>query len=95
MVLQRAPRRAVLWGYADTIGDTVTVIKNGVLMGQTLVYRNTTGIVSLHVQCAMLHDKSKLSTETYVVDSQKNLHKRTFVRKRYVTLTATCHLEEN
>ena len=45
MVLQRAPRRAVLWGYADTIGDTVTVIKNGVFMGQTIVYRNTTGKV--------------------------------------------------
>ena len=56
MVLQRAPRRAVLWGYADTIGDTVTVIKNGVFMGHTIVYRNTTGTVYMHsVPCLKIH----------------------------------------
>ena len=43
MVLQRAPQRAIVWGFADTVGDTVTVLKNGVLMGQTTVDRYVTG----------------------------------------------------
>ena len=43
MVLQKAPRRAILWGYADVIRDTVTVLKNGVNVGHTTVFRNATG----------------------------------------------------
>ena len=43
MVLQRAPKRAIIWGYADIIGDSVTVLKNGVNLGHTTVNRNATG----------------------------------------------------
>ncbi|XP_060553645.1 sialate O-acetylesterase-like isoform X2 [Ruditapes philippinarum] len=41
MVLQRAPARAILWGYADVIGDTVNIIMNGVKIEQTTVQRST------------------------------------------------------
>lgn len=47
MVLQKAPRRAILWGYADVIRDTVTVLKNGVNVGHTTVFRNATGFEGL------------------------------------------------
>lgn len=40
MVLQQAPQRAVLWGYADVIGDAITVLKNGVNAGSTLVQKS-------------------------------------------------------
>lgn len=42
MVLQRAPERAILWGYADVIGDTVTILKNGVQVEETTVQRSST-----------------------------------------------------
>jgi hypothetical protein len=41
MVLQRAPARAILWGYADVIGDTVKIVMNGVKIEQTTVQRST------------------------------------------------------
>ena len=63
MVLQRAPRRAVLWGYADTIGDTVTVMKNGVLMGHTQVYRNITGIVKYSPGYSPVENKNDLELD--------------------------------
>ena len=35
MVLQRAPQSAILWGYSEVIGDTITIIKNGVVITNT------------------------------------------------------------
>ncbi|XP_053395974.1 sialate O-acetylesterase-like [Mercenaria mercenaria] len=40
MVLQRAPERAILWGYADVIDDWVTVWMDGVLVSETTVTDN-------------------------------------------------------
>ncbi|XP_053388661.1 sialate O-acetylesterase-like [Mercenaria mercenaria] len=40
MVLQRAPARAILWGYADVIGDTVIVLRNGVKVEETTVQKS-------------------------------------------------------
>ena len=37
MVLQRGPQRAIMWGYADVVGDTVTVTQDGVVLGTTKV----------------------------------------------------------
>ncbi|KAK3593849.1 hypothetical protein CHS0354_011450 [Potamilus streckersoni] len=37
MVLQRGPKRAIIWGYADTIGAYVTARKNGTEVGTGLV----------------------------------------------------------
>ena len=39
MVLQRAPARAILWGYADVIGDTVTILMNGIQIEETTVQK--------------------------------------------------------
>ncbi|XP_053396074.1 sialate O-acetylesterase-like [Mercenaria mercenaria] len=41
MVLQRAPARAILWGFADVIGDTVVVLKNGVQVEETTVQKSS------------------------------------------------------
>jgi hypothetical protein len=41
MVLQRAPARAILWGYADVIGDTVTILMNGVQIQEATVQKST------------------------------------------------------
>ena len=57
MVLQKAPQKAVLWGYASTLGDTVTVKLNGRLVTHVTVTRNTEGtggvwIAKLHAHPA-------------------------------------------
>ncbi|XP_060554400.1 sialate O-acetylesterase-like [Ruditapes philippinarum] len=41
MVLQRAPERAILWGYADVIDDVVSVWMDGFLVAETNVYNET------------------------------------------------------
>ena len=43
MVLQKAPQRAVLWGYATTIGDSVSVALNGSIVANARVTNNTEG----------------------------------------------------
>ena len=43
MVLQKEPQRAVLWGYASTIGDTVNVALNGSNVAHVRVTNNTEG----------------------------------------------------
>ena len=43
MVLQKEPQRAVLWGYATTIGDTVRVTLNGSNVATAKVTTNTEG----------------------------------------------------
>lgn len=40
MVLQRAPERAILWGYADT-DSMVTAFMNGVQVGESAVTNDT------------------------------------------------------
>ena len=40
MVLQRGPQRAILWGYAGVIGDTVILKQDGQLLGTTAVIKN-------------------------------------------------------
>lgn len=41
MVLQRAPERAILWGYADVIDDQIVVWMDGVLVVETNVYNES------------------------------------------------------
>ena len=43
MVLQKEPQRAVLWGYASTIGDIVNVALNGSTVAHVRVTNNTEG----------------------------------------------------
>ena len=43
MVLQREPQRAILWGYAATIGDTVRVALNSSRVASVQVTNNTEG----------------------------------------------------
>ena len=43
MVLQKSPEKAVLWGYATTLGDTVIVKLNGLSVAQVTVTGNTDG----------------------------------------------------
>ena len=43
MVLQKSPEKAVLWGYATTLGDTVIVKLNGLSVAQATVTGNTEG----------------------------------------------------
>jgi len=40
MVLQQAPESAILWGYADTVGDTVNIVKNGIKVATILTVKN-------------------------------------------------------
>lgn len=40
MVLQRGPERAMLYGYANVVGDTVTVYKDGAAVGTTKVQQS-------------------------------------------------------
>ena len=43
MVLQKEPQRAVIWGYATALGDTVYVSLNGSVIADVNVTRNTEG----------------------------------------------------
>ncbi|KAL4233250.1 hypothetical protein ACF0H5_007934 [Mactra antiquata] len=41
MVLQRAPERAILWGYASVINDRVIVLMNGIQVAETTVVQDS------------------------------------------------------
>ena len=62
MVLQRAPQRAVVWGYASTLGDTVTVKLNGIIEDRVTVTRNTEGTGGVWIAKLHPHPPGPLSS---------------------------------